>query len=504
MAGLGEACSHIAAILYLLETLSRMQETRTCTQEECQWVIPSYLKTAEYLPIKEIDFTSARGKKRKLDDMIDGKETQQKADPKVVVTGKRSTESELALLYEGLSCGGTKPGVLSLIPKHSDMYVPKSLCDGFPKPLCSLKQPCYTQMSYPELLAECECISLDISKEMAEKVKKATRSQSNSKLWFTYRAGRITASRMKAVCRTDSSNPSQSLIKTICYPEAFKFVTAATKWGCKHEKEAKELYFRANKEKHSDFSIAESGLVINPMWPHIGASPDGIISCTCHGVGVLEIKCPYCHRGTDIESAADNPNFCLVKIDGKLHLDNTHAYYYQVQCQLYVCDVAYGDFCVCTFEKDEGHNSYSESGMHIERIYKDSVVWDECTLASERFFKTCLLPEIIGNWYTRPAVTTERNVIDTTISTDVIASSSLNSSATLEDSADLAQDQPTYCYCHKPEKETMIACDNPDCPYEWFHISCLKMTTIPKGKWYCPDCRKLPKFIRKNSRTAKK
>ena len=27
-------------------------------------------------------------------------------------------------------------------------------------------------------------------------------------------------------------------------------------------------------------------------------------------MGVLEIKCPYCHRGTDIQAAADDCNFC--------------------------------------------------------------------------------------------------------------------------------------------------------------------------------------------------
>jgi len=28
----------------------------------------------------------------------------------------------------------------------------------------------------------------------------------------------------------------------------------------------------------------------------------------------------------------------------------------------------------------------------------------------------------------------------------------------------------------------MIACDNPDRPFEWFHTSCLRLTTFPKGK----------------------
>ncbi len=31
-----------------------------------------------------------------------------------------------------------------------------------------------------------------------------------SDLWFTYRAGRVTASKMKSVCHTDCANPSQS------------------------------------------------------------------------------------------------------------------------------------------------------------------------------------------------------------------------------------------------------------------------------------------------------
>ncbi len=45
---------------------------------------------------------------------------------------------------------------------------------------------------------------------------------------------------MKSVFHSDPASPAQSLIKVICYPEAFKFITAATSWGCKHEKSAKD------------------------------------------------------------------------------------------------------------------------------------------------------------------------------------------------------------------------------------------------------------------------
>ena len=141
-------------------------------------------------------------------------------------------------------------------------------------------------------------------------------------------------------------------------------------------------------------------MFINPQWPFIGASPDGIITCECCTKGVLEIKCPYCHHEESIKSAAANSsNFCLVEQENSLYLDHSHAYFYQVQTQLFVCDVEYRDFCVCTFASDQ-----DESTLHIERIYKDETFWDECLAKAKQFFMTCLLPELLGKWYTCPTV----------------------------------------------------------------------------------------------------
>ena len=51
-----------------------------------------------------------------------------------------------------------------------------------------------------------------------------SRGQTSSKVWFTFKAGTITASVMKFVIQTNPAMPSQSLIilTKICYPEAFK------------------------------------------------------------------------------------------------------------------------------------------------------------------------------------------------------------------------------------------------------------------------------------------
>lgn len=49
-------------------------------------------------------------------------------------------------------------------------------------------------------------------------------------------------------------------------------------------------------------------------------------------------------------------------------------------------------------------------------------------------------------------------------------------------------DEPRYCLCNQVSYGEMVACDNPDCPIEWFHYGCVGITDPPKGKWYCPQC----------------
>ena len=76
---------------------------------------------------------------------------------------------------------------------------------------------------------------------------------------------------------------------------------------------------------------------------------------------------PISHRHESIEAAASNdPNFCLKKDEDLLYLDHKHAYYYQVQTQMFVCNVEYCDFCVCTFPE-----SVDEFSPHVERIFRD-------------------------------------------------------------------------------------------------------------------------------------
>ncbi|CAG8471245.1 5570_t:CDS:10 [Ambispora leptoticha] len=68
---------------------------------------------------------------------------------------------------------------------------------------------------------------------------------------------------------------------------------------------------------------------------------------------------------------------------------------------------------------------------------------------------------------------------DMTFSEEVLAPSSFTS---------MAISEPTYCYCRQVSFGEMIGCDGEDCPYEWFHIGCVGLEKVPKGKWFCNTC----------------
>ena len=66
--------------------------------------------------------------------------------------------------------------------------------------------------------------------EQAALLESSTRDQAQCKLWHQHRVGRVTASLFKSAVKTNPAMPSQSLIKRICYPQAYKFSTKSTRY----------------------------------------------------------------------------------------------------------------------------------------------------------------------------------------------------------------------------------------------------------------------------------
>lgn len=53
-------------------------------------------------------------------------------------------------------------------------------------------------------------------------------------------------------------------------------------------------------------------------------------------------------------------------------------------------------------------------------------------------------------------------------------------------------DDTKYCFCQRVSFGDMVACDNDNCQYQWFHWECVGIKEEPLGDWLCPDCKKQP------------
>lgn len=47
--------------------------------------------------------------------------------------------------------------------------------------------------------------------------------------------------------------------------------------------------------------------------------------------------------------------------------------------------------------------------------------------------------------------------------------------------------EETYCVCRNVSYGSMIACDNPNCPIEWFHYGCVGIVRPLEGEWFCSE-----------------
>ena len=193
---------------------------------------------------------------------------------------------------------------------------------------------------------------------MVKQIEESTLEQAQSKIWFQQRAGRVTASRLKAAVVTNTA--SQSLMNAVCYPESLSFKSEATTYGCKHEEQACRQYECIAASQHVDLSISKSGLVVDPSYPFNGASPDSVINCKCCGFGVLEIKCPYSCCDTSLREKANESPCFLDESDRNLTLNVYHAYYYQVRTQIKLCKANFCDFVL--FRREE---------LFVQRVYLD-------------------------------------------------------------------------------------------------------------------------------------
>ena len=103
-----------------------------------------------------------------------------------------------------------------------------------------------------------------------------------------------------------------------------------------HEDEARAAYVDVVSKEHQNIFIKTSGLIINPCWLYTGASPDGIVECSCCGVCRLETKCPHSYRNSNTQTLIDNDPYIYRDSNPEVLVNEDDEYYYQVQTQLLV------------------------------------------------------------------------------------------------------------------------------------------------------------------------
>ena len=312
----------------------------------------------------------------------------------------------------------------------------------------------------------------------AQIIEERTRNQSQSTAWHDQRLGRITASVMGDVMKTNHTTPSKSIIKTICEPTNLNHVPAI-RWGNEHEEDAFRLYtnvytnggappstvisgevYTTISFHHAEGQVVKSGLQVDTEYPYLGTSPDGIVKCKCCGTGVLEIKCPFKHRNDNMKEALKDRTFHL---NMDFSCKREHKYFAQVQMQMYVAQANFADLV-----------TWTTLDCAIVRVARDQSYIEDMLSTTTGFWKKHVLPELLTRRLESSKVLAPVN----------------------KQSDGAATNIQTFCICKTTsEEEDMVTCDQCD---GWFHPRCIGLKRLPKSKiWYCKDCKKKQKLKNK-------
>ena len=463
MSGLGSACSHVAALLFKLEAAVHldMNQNEAPTTQLCAW--RSCKKQVEPAPMSCINFkkpkrgslpnvNSCRPRPEAVDNTNVGLSFSYNLD----ATNDVISNDQLKLLYDvspqSTVFTSVNPGSFGanpVCPNDSDTESDDENDQNvIPEPLTSLYDPVSINYSPPQLHLHGEQCILQYSKcynqASFDNLCNLTEKQALSRAWYLHRAGRITASLAHTAFHTSLQKPSESFISTVMqYRDNVE--TKYTSHGKRYEPVARSHYIdNYSKDHNSSLKVKEVGLVVRADVPFLGASPDGIVSCSCHTTRLLEIKCPFKYKD-DFKGWETDDKFPINK---DYLIKKSHPYYCQIQLQMYLCDLNLCDLYIFS----------PASGAISCTVERDNEIIGQMLNKFRELFMSVILPEII----TRKRDFAREN------------------------------DRKLYCICRRPSFGPMIGCDNPSCTFQWFHYPCVHITRAPKGKWFCEYCKIKP------------
>ena len=275
---------------------------------------------------------------------------------------------------------------IQFLPKHKDPVIPEPVVAEHVSNNANVERfetvesvSVYTMKEYAEIFKCQNNISIngDISEETRQSFIKfvtvdksqcdmicmKTIDQGSSQFLYDQRSGRITASNLYRVCHMRESTEKSNIVKLLMNYCPMEHVPEQLQWG--HEKEitASDLYGKKISKKHNEVNLVESGLIINQKWPFLGASPDRIRRCKCHGKTLVECKSLFAKRNLLPGIAASDK---LLKTTTGFKLKEETSWYYQIQGQMGISGIHATDLVI-----------YTNKGILIVHVEFNAEFWQQ-------------------------------------------------------------------------------------------------------------------------------
>ena len=226
-----------------------------------------------------------------------------------------------------------------------------------------------------------------LSPDSCRQLATSTQAQSDSERWHKERKLRITASIMKEVCHRKATTSCEAFVRKKLSPGSIDI--PAIRYGSDHESVAIKSYMDYQRKMGKSIVVNSCGLSVHPSLPWLATTPDGIVydaSEEHYKRGCLEVKCPFSCNNMLFEVACKEvSNFCLVLDNTTMSLSKRHAYYYQVQTQMYVTQLSWCDFVVWS----------PIQSVFVEWIVYDPVFMKSALQKAQAFYFGQFLPSVV-------------------------------------------------------------------------------------------------------------
>ncbi|CAN8023051.1 unnamed protein product [Ixodes persulcatus] len=325
VAGKGCVCKHLCCVFYGLSYIAQhdlgtVPKKVACTETERRWYNPRDPKKVS----------------EQFDGMVFSKDTCQRIS-------NAPTHHDRRVAYSSLKSKDANLAPLDLINVHNNLKENGLQCFADVLEANDFQPVKGKERVDSETMARLPLRWLDQAQqklaftpytaEEVAAVEQATRLQSACPLWHRYREGIITASMAHGVrtwvhtCRTKMGPHDARSLMTAVLGKTKIRATPDMKRGLLLEGPARDT-FKEKNQNHVDLEVKESRLVLSRCHPFLGASPDGLVACSCCEARLLEIKCP---RSLEV--------FSKTELCGGKYLKPSSRHYTQVQVQMGVTEM---------------------------------------------------------------------------------------------------------------------------------------------------------------------